>query len=159
MDEIRPFSVDRGAVFKTLLLSPSSGWPVWATLAAGLIVTAVGASADPRCVMLGLMICVAVTPGLAAFVYFSHTLDPEMVPNLLPHTLERVEGGFRLCLWRHRDEDESTDDTPEETPGGWIRTGMISLSDEKITGRKTSFEYEVFYFKESPMKILYVPRF
>lgn len=159
MDEIRPFSVDRGEVFKALLLSPSSGWPVWATLAVGLIVTAAGAAVDARFVMLGLMICVAVTPGLVAFVYFSHTLDPEMVANLLPHTLERVEGGFRVCLWRHRDEDEPTGDTPEEAPGGWMRTGMISLSDEKITGRKTTFGYEVLYFKDSPMKILYVPRF
>ncbi|MDE6290608.1 MAG: hypothetical protein K2M16_03665, partial [Muribaculaceae bacterium] len=166
MDTVDPFSVDRGVVLKTLLFSPSCGWPVWATLSIGLLLIGVGCLYDVRYLVLGLMICVAVIPGIVAFIYFSHTLAREMVPNLLPHTLERCEDGFLIRIWCRRESEGESDEDPKdkpevESPGEvcWKQSGLISLFDQKIVDRKTTAGYDVFYFKDSPMKILYVPRY
>ncbi len=164
MTEIHPFRVSREAVFKTMLLAPSSGWPVWVAGGVGLFLICFGSIMDIRWLLVGLMICVAVVPGIAALTYFNYTLSPEIVANMLPHTLERIPDGFLLRLWRHPDSDndqESEGETDDGNAGGekWEQTAVMSLSDKKIVDRKTTNDYEVFYFKDSQLKILYVPRY
>lgn len=165
MDDVSPFSVERAVVLKTLLFSPSCGWPIWTALAAGLLLVCMGCCYDVRYVVLGLMLCVAILPGIVAFIYFSRTLAPDMVPNILPHTLERCDEGFLVRIWRQEPDEGSEQEPPMEQaeyPADgplWVQSGLISLSDKKIVSRKTTVGYDVFYFKESPMKILYVPRY
>ena len=154
MDVGMPFSVERSAVFKTLLLTPSSGWPLWTAALTGVVLAVWGCLADIRLTVLGLMVCLAVIPCIAAFIYLFHTLAPEMVANLLPHTLERNPDGFLLRTWRRRDPEAE----PEED-GEWVESGRLELADADIVDRKTSYGYDILFFKDSRMKILYVPRF
>ena len=154
MDAVEPFSVERSAVCKTMLLTPSTGWPMWGVTGAGVLLMAVGFLADVRCLVLGLMMCLAVTPCVAAFIFFSFTLAPEMVVNLLPHTLERVPDGYVIRIWRRADAEDAG-----EREGEWVEAGSFALADRDIVGRKRTWEYEMLYFKDSRMKILYVPRF
>ena len=77
-----------------------------------------------------------------------------MVANLLPHTLERRPDGYMLRLWRRPDPDEDA-----EGRADWMETGSIMLYDRDIIASKSSFDYEMLFFKDSLMKILYVPRF
>ena len=154
MEATEPFTVERSAVARTLLSKRAVGWPLWSAVTAGLLLTASGCLWDLRLTVLGLMVCVAVAPSVAALIYFSRTLAPDMVANLLPHTLERQDGGYLLRLWRRPDPE-----VPEEAGMDWMESGCISLSDSNIVERKTSGEYEMLFYKDSGMKILYVPRF
>ncbi len=156
MNDFQPFKVDGWTVFTTLLSSPA-GWPVWAILALGFVLVVVGCLADARLIIVGLMICIALAPGVAAYIYFGHTLSPQIVSNMLPHTLERTDGGFLLRVWR---PEESEEEQADEEKGDcqWVESSVITLSDSKIVRKKTTVAYELFYFKDSPLKILYVPR-
>ena len=154
MDTGQPFTVDRMAVGKHILLRPSASWPVWMVLCAGILISVAGCVSDVRLLMVGLMLCVAVAPAVAVFIYFSHTLSPDMVANLLPHTLERRPDGYMLRLWRRPDTDDDSEGSPD-----WMETGSIMLYDRDIIASKSSFDYEMLFFKDSLMKILYVPRF
>lgn len=154
MDAVEPFCVERSAVCKTMLLTPSTGWPLWGVTGAGVVLMAVGFLADVRCLVLGLMICLAVAPCVAAFIFFSFTLAPGMVANLLPHTLERVPDGYVIRIWRRAGSDDAG-----EPEGEWEEAESFALADSDIVDRKTTCDYEMLYFKDSRMKILYVPRF
>lgn len=153
MDAPGPFRVGRSTVLKDLILIPSSGWPIWVVMVMGIAVIAVGCFSDMRFIVLGLMICVSVVPALVAFIYFSRTLSPDIVANLLPHTLERCPDGYLLRIWCRNDEDNADGDVI------WIESGSIRLYDADVVATRTSFEYERIYFKNSLMKILYVPKF
>lgn len=153
MTETEPYKTESGVILRGLLFSPSGGWPAWIAAASGLLLIALGVFGDVRWLVVGLMLCVAVAPCIAALLYFSHVLSPGIVPNMLPHTLERVDNGYILRTWRHADPEEG-----EETDE-WVETGTVRLEDANITDRKTSSEYETLYFRDSRMKILYVPRF
>lgn len=153
MDSEEPFSVAGSVAVKAILFSPSCGWPLWTLLGIGLALVAAGCVHDMRLMVLGLMICVAFTPCLAVFMYFSYTMSPGIVQNFIPHTLERCDGGFLVRVWHMSAGEE------EEEERKWVESGSFRLYDSDIVDRKTSFEYETLYFKDSRMKILYVPRF
>lgn len=156
MNELQPFKVDGWTVFKTLL-SSANGWPVWTAFVLGLILIASGCFTDVRYLVAGLMITVAVIPGIAALMYFSHTLSPQIVANLIPHTIERTNEGYILRLWLiEATEEDDTEENDKEKQ--WVEKSAIMLSDAKIEKREISFEYELLYFKDSPLKILYLPR-
>lgn len=151
----QPFRVDRSELFKEALLSPGSGWPLWTVVAVGIVLVLAGAMSDVRVLAVGLMVCVAVAPGLGAIICLSHSLAPDRVANVIPHTLERTPDGYLLRIWRKEEEAEEGAD-----PGcRWVENGEVTLRDENIVERKTTFRYDVFYFKDSRLKILYVPRF
>lgn len=154
MDVGQPFTVDRSAVLKHLMLLPSDGWPVWLAVIAGISLCVVGFIIDLRLLALGLMLCVAVAPAIGVFIYFSHTLSPDIVANLLPHTLERRPDGYRLRVWRRPDQEDDS-----ESGADWIETASFMLYDRDIIASKSSFDYEMLFFKDSLLKILYVPRF
>ena len=153
MTETEPYKTESGVILRSLLLSPSCGWPAWTVIAAGTLLMVIGIFGDVRWLAVGLMLCVTVAPSVVALLYFSHVLSPGIVPNMLPHTLERVDNGYILRTWR-RAEPEEGEETDE-----WLETGTVRLEDANITDRKTSFEYETLYFRDSSMKILYVPRY
>ena len=154
MNVKEPFTVGRGIVLKQLILSPSTGWPVWCALFSGVALAVAGCFTDDRLMVLGLMICVCVIPAVVAFVYFFHILSPDMVANLLPHTLERRPDGYTLRIWsRSEPEDGSKVETC------WKESGRVMLYDSDIVASKSTFDYEMLFFKDSRMKILYVPRF
>lgn len=153
MDVTRPFSVGRGIVLKNMILLPSTGWPVWVALFAGLVLAVFGCFFDVRFLIMGLMVCVAVVPVITGFLYFSYSLSPAIVANLLPHTLERCPDGFLLRIWCRSDQDDGSEEEP-----GWRESGSIMLYDSKIVDTKTSFEFDMLFFKDSLLDILFVPR-
>ncbi|MDE6510699.1 MAG: hypothetical protein K2L00_01200 [Muribaculaceae bacterium] len=153
MRDTEPYKTKTGVILRGLLLTPSGGWPAWSVTAAGLSLMSIGSFVDVRWFVVGLMLCVAVVPCVVAFTYFSHVLEPGIVPNMIPHTLERLDNGYILRTWRRADQEDG------EEADEWVETGTVRLEDANITSRKTSFEYETLYFKDSRMKILYVPRF
>ena len=152
MESGEPFSVAGSVAVKTVLVSPAIGWPVWTVFGAGLVLVSAGCVLDTAFLVLGLMICVALTPCVAVFMYFSYTMSPGIVQNFIPHTLERCDDGFIVRIW-HRAAGE---DGEEEMT--WMESGSFKLFDSDIVDRKTSFEYETLYYDRSRMKILYVPR-
>lgn len=154
MQALQPFSVDRLEFLKTLMLSPRIGWPVWTAVCVGAVCMAIGIFLDLRLLVVGLMACVAVAPMLAAFIYFNHSLAPDMVPNLIPHTLERIPEGYLLRTWRAIEQDGETDEDAR-----WEESGSFRLLDSMIVKRKSTYSYEILFFNASPMRILYVPRF
>ena len=156
MSHSQPFKVDGWTVFRTLLTS-TGAWPIWTAVASGVFLIIFGCIYDLRYLAAGLMITVAVVPGISAILYFSHTLSPYVVGNMIPHTVERTKGGYLLRILRHEDIEEGNtcEDEKEER---WVESSVISLSDTKIVERKTYDEYELFYYKDSSLKILYVPR-
>lgn len=153
MDGPYPFRVERSAILKHLLLQPSSGWPVWTALITGFILIASSCFSDIRLMVLGLMICFAVAPSITAFIYFAHVLSPGLMANLLPHTIERNADGYTLRIWRSKEAEDG-----EDVVEGWIETGCILLYDADIVAAKASSEYEMLFFSNAKIKILYLPR-
>ncbi len=147
-----PFKVSRSALLKQLLQIPSVSWPVWIASAIGLILIAVGSFSDLRLIVLGLMVCVAVIPGILTFIYFSQSLSPQLVPNLIPHTIHPLPNGYILSIWRRSEDDDEQDSEPQ-----WIKSGEILLNDSDIVRKKSTFDYTVIFYKNSPLSILFLP--
>ena len=154
MEITEPFTVSRSAVLRHLVTTPSVIWPAWIAMSGGLILTGIGCFGDVRLIVVGLMIWVAVVPSIVALIYFYHSLSPALVPNLLPHTLERYPAGYILRIWR---VNEPADTAPDER--SWTESATIRLFDSNIVKKKKSFEYEMLFFKDSGLNILYVPRY
>ncbi len=148
-----PFSISRSAVLKTILETPSKSWQIWCAGGIGIILIIMGCFGDLRFLVLGLMICVAVVPAIMAFLYFSYSLSPKIVANLLPHTIETLPNGYLLRIWK---KDEPEDDT-EETHR-WIESSTIHLFSSDIIATKSTFEYKILLFSHtSPLQLLYLP--
>lgn len=154
MDSIQPFAVSRNTVFWTLLTNPSTGLRLWIILAIGIALIVAGCFADLRLLVLGLMICLAVLPMIAFFAFVRYMLAEDMVANFLHHTVERQPDGYLLRIFRPADQDE-----PVEAEKTWIETGRLTFFDSNIVKKKTTDEYHVLFFHDSPLNILYIPRF
>lgn len=154
METSQPFTVSRGTIFMSLLMSPSTGWPLWATFLIGLILIALGCFFEVRYLILGLIVCLTVLPSISFFLFVHHMFSSEMVANLLHHTVERRHSSYLLRIFRPADQNE-----PIEAGKTWIESGRLTLFDSNIVKTKTTTEYEIIFFKDSPLEILYVPRF
>lgn len=153
MNPPEPFSVSRNAVLKTLLETPSKSWQIWCAGGIGIILTIIGCFGDIRYIVLGLMICVAVVPAIVAILYFSYSLSPQIVANLLPHTIEIIPDGFLLRIWKKKDPEDDTEETP-----GWLESSSIRLSSSDIIATKSTLEYKIILFSHySPIHLLYLP--
>ena len=154
MDTPQPFTVSRNTIFKTLILTPSTAWILWLVVAVGSALIVVGCIADIRWLILGLIVCLTMAPTIAFFIFVSYMFDSEMVANFLHHTIERRPGNYLLHIYRQADEDE-----PIEVGKTWIESGSLTLFDYNIIRKETNGKYEVIYLKDSPLRILYVPRY
>lgn len=153
MQASQPFTVGRDTIFKTLISTPSSGWTIWIVLLIGIMFIAVGCFVDIRWLIIGMLICLAVVPALAFFIYFAYVLASDMVANVVHHTVERQSDGYVLRIFRKVD-DESGD-----AESAWIESQRLSIFDSNIVKVKTTNEYEIVFLKDSPLSILYVPRY
>lgn len=153
MENPQPFTVSRTTIFKTILLNPTSGWPIWVALAVGITLTCIGCFNDVRWLILGLIICLSVIPSMLFYIFIKYMFATEMVANLLNHTLERRQDGYLLHIFRPADQND-----PIEKGKTWIESGRLTLFDANVIGRKTTYEYEVIFYKDAPLSILYVPR-
>ena len=154
MDNPGPFKVRTSAVFKTLVFTPSSGWIIWTVLAIGIAFLAAGCFGDIRFLIVGLIVCLTFIPVMSFFIFAGYMSSSKRVANLLPHTVERIEDGYLIRIFRHADKGEEGEDE-----NIWIETGRISLSDSNVVRKETTPDYEVVLFRDSNPGILYIPRF
>ena len=153
METSQPFTVSRNTIFKTLILTPSTGWSIWVVFLIGVILTAIGCFVDLRYLILGLIVILTVIPAMAFFLFVNYMFATEMVANLLHHSVERKPNGYVVHIFRPADPEE-----PFEKGKTWIENGRLTLLDSNVVKTKTTAEYEVVFFKDSPLGILYVPR-
>lgn len=154
MENLQPFTVSRSTIFKTLILSPSTGWLLWIVLAIGLGLIIIGCIVDLRYLILGLIVCLTMLPTMAFFLFVNYMFASEMVANLLHHTVERRDHGYLLRIFRPADQSD-----PIEAGKTWIESGRLTFFDSNVVRIKTTAEYEVVFLKNSPLSILYVPRY
>lgn len=154
METPQPFTVSRAIIFKTIILSPSTGWLLWIMMAIGLILSALGCFLDFRYLILGLIVILTALPAMAFFIFVNYMFASEMVANLLHHTVERRPGGYLLRIFRPADQND-----PIEKGKEWIESGRLTFFDYNIVKTKTTSQYEVIFLKDSPLAILYVPRY
>lgn len=154
METSQPFTVSRGTIFKSFILCPRTGWLLWIVFAIGLTLLAVGCFIDIRYILLGLIVCLTVVPTVAFFLFVNYMFASEIVANLLNHTVERRSNGFLLRIFRSADPND-----PKEKDKEWIESGRLTLFDSNILRHRTTSDYEMFFFKDSPLTILYVPRY
>ena len=153
MEPTRPFTVSRFTIFKTLVITPSTGWPLWIIFIIGLLLTLFGCLVDIRYLVLGLIVILTALPAMAFFLFVNFMFATEMVANLLNHTLERRQNGYLLRIYRPADQSD-----PVEKDKEWIESGRLTFFDYNIVKTKTTVDYEVIFLKDSPLSILYVPR-
>ncbi|MDE5813471.1 MAG: hypothetical protein K2H72_04220 [Muribaculaceae bacterium] len=154
METSQPFTISRATIFKTVILSPSTGWILWIVFAIGAILTALGCFLDVRYLLLGLIMILTVLPSMAFFLFVNYMFASEMVANLLNHTIERRPNGYLLRIFRPADQND-----PKEKDKEWIESGRLTFFDYNIVKIKTTTQYEVIFLKDSPLTILFVPRY
>lgn len=154
MDISQPFTVRRSIIFWTLLTTPSTGLFIWIVLILGFVFVVLGCLIDVRYLILGLIICLMALPAVVFFAFANYMLASKMVANILHHTVERHNDGYSLRIYRQANQEES-----DEDDNSWIEAGLLTFSDSNIVKRRTTNEYEVIFFKNSPLNILYVPRY
>lgn len=154
MENPQPFTLSRAIIFKTIILSPSTGWLLWIMMAIGLILIALGCFLDFRYLILGLIVILTALPAMAFFIFVNYMFASEMVANLLHHTVEQRPGGYLLRIYRPADQND-----PIEKGKEWIESGRLTFFDYNIVKTKTTPKYEVIFLKDSPLAILYVPRY
>lgn len=153
METITPFTVSRGIIFKTLLVTPSTGWPIWAVLFVGLVLLAFGCFFDLRYFVFGIIVCCTIVPTIALFRFVNFMLGSEMVANLLNHTVERRPTSYLIHIFRPADKTN-----PVEEDKTWVESGRLTIFEHNVVKRSFTRDYEVLFLKESPLTILYVPR-
>lgn len=154
-----PFSVDRGAVFKTLAFSVRSGWPLWVFSSIGLLLIAIGCFFDLRCLIAGLIIIFTGLPIIMLFLFTLYMFDPKMLVNIQPHTVEKTSGGYIIRIFRKID---AADDIDAEDDSGsryyWEQCDSLDISAKKLINKKDIGDYEVLYFIDSVVNVLFLPK-
>ncbi|MDE6018780.1 MAG: hypothetical protein K2G85_08210 [Muribaculaceae bacterium] len=151
MESVQPFTVSRGTIFKTLVFKLSTGWPLWALFLIGVLIILIG-SYDLRWVVVGLIICLTVVPTLAFYLFIKHMFATEMVANLLNHTVECRSNSYIVHIFRPADQA-----SPAEKGKDWVESGRLTLFEYNIVSKKITSDYQVLFFKNSPLEILYIP--
>lgn len=167
------FTVSKAQMAAYLLTLPAVAWPLWVSAAAGVVLAAVGAIADVRVMVLGLMVCLCATPVMAFFIFFSKMLDPSILVNLMPHTVEKRPDGYLVVTYRKQiaaepegeqagDGDKSgvkaDDKSAREEKYVWIEAGRLPVPEAKVVRRVERIDFSVLHLVGSPLSLLCVPR-
>lgn len=154
MKPSQPFTVSRNTIFRALIFTPSMGWPIWIVCLIGIILIVIGCFIDIRYLILGLIVVLTIIPTMTFFLFVKYMFATEIVANLLHHTVERKPNGYIVHIFRPANPED-----PIEKDKIWIENGKLSLFDSNVIRKKTTFEYDVVFFKDSPLGILYIPRY
>lgn len=167
------FTVSKAQMAAYLLTLPSVAWPLWVSAAVGVALTAAGAVADVRVMVLGLMVGLCATPVMAFFIFFSKMLDPAILVNLMPHTVEKRPDGYLVVTYRKQiaavSEGDKTDKAEGEQAGEgdksareekyvWIEAGRLPVPEAKVVRRVERIDFSVLHLAGSPVSLLCVPR-
>lgn len=167
------FTVSKAQMAAYLLTLPSVAWPLWVSAAAGVALTAAGAIADVRVMVLGLMVGLCATPVMAFFIFFSKMLDPAILVNLMPHTVEKRPDGYLVVTYRKQVASEAEGDKTDKAEGNqagdgdkstreekyvWIEAGRLPVPEAKVVRRVERIDFSVLHLAGSPLTLLCVPR-
>lgn len=169
------FTVSKAQMAAYLLTLPSVAWPLWVSTAAGVALTAAGAIADVRVMVLGLMVGLCATPVMAFFIFFSKMLDPAILVNLMPHTVEKRPDGYLVVTYRKQiaaetegdkacvgADDEAAGEAGDKCAGKekyvWIEAGRLPVPEAKVVRRVERIDFSVLHLAGSPVSLLCVPR-
>lgn len=167
------FTVSKAQMAAYLLTLPAVAWPLWVSAASGVALTAVGAIADIRVMVLGLMVGLCATPVMAFFIFFSKMLDPAILVNLMPHTVEKRPDGYLVVTYRKQVASNSEGDKTDKAEGEqaadgdksaaeekyvWIEAGRLPVPEAKVVRRVERIDFSVLHLTGSPVSLLCVPR-
>lgn len=144
------FRVPASEVFLYLLMMPRKSWAVWSLAGIGLVLIIAGVIADMRLMAIGLMVWLALVPTAAFFMHYTEALSPSVSPNLLPHTVERIPGGYIVRVYRQL-PDEETGET------ALLECNIISISDSDVTNVSVSGMYRRLMLSGTSLSILFLP--
>lgn len=144
------FQVPASEVFTYMLTMPRKSWAVWTFAGLGILLIAAGLIADMRLVAVGLMVWVALVPTAAFFMHYSESLSPKVAPNLLPHTVERLPGGYLVRVYR-KQIDEETNDVQ------LVESQIITVKDSDIIAESKSGIYRRLALKNETLSLLFLP--
>lgn len=144
------FRVPASEVFLYLMAMPRKSWAVWSFAGLGMMLIVAGLISDMRLVAVGLMVWLALVPTAAFFMHYSEALSPSVAPNLLPHTVERIPGGYIVRVFRQQ-PDEATGETV------LVESSIISVSDTDVTKVSVSGIYRRLALKSSSLSVLFLP--
>lgn len=131
---------------------------VWAVISTSVIIVVLAALAialaDVRYAILALMVVCIIAPMVLVMLYFYYALKPDVVFNVLPHSLELTPEGIKVTLFeckekevedknvKEADDGENVSETEEEKEGSKEEPEYVAISERFISYDSLS-RYEV----------------
>lgn len=142
------FRVPASEIFLYMLAKPRKSWAIWLLVGLGAVLMVAGLVADMRLVAVGLMVWLALVPTAAFFMHYSEALSPSVAPNLLPHSMERIPGGYIMRVYRKEiDNDEVR----------YVESQIFSVRDADIKEESVSGAYRRLELSTPSLSILFLP--
>lgn len=153
-DSPKIFNVSGKDVFFNIISTPSSGWPVWASISIGVATLVAGlATGEVLAVVAALVVLLTITPSICVFTYYYNLLASDIVTNVIMHSVERHFNGFLVRLYKpHQDANGE-----ETSPVSWTECGRLTVYDTSVVKVKRYFNYYLLYLVDAPLRVLYVP--
>lgn len=123
-------------------------------LSVGVIFAMIACWGDLRFLILSLIVILTVFPSLAFFLSVKYMFAPDLLANFLSHTIEHQADGYCLRIYRPADQKDSL-----EADKMWIESETLFLFDSNVIIKKTTNDYDVVFFKNSPLSILFIPKY
>ncbi|MDE6341636.1 MAG: hypothetical protein K2K93_04910 [Muribaculaceae bacterium] len=149
-----PFTVDRGALWRTLMLMPRKAWPVWLTAAVAVCLLIAGIFSSLPLMMVGLLMLFTVFPASASFLFLTGITSKGIVPNIVPHTVTRLPDGWRVDMFR---KSVAADEDGTETVT-WEPCGSLTVAESDVTKAIDTIEYDILFIRNSSLSLLFIPR-
>ncbi len=144
--------VSKKELFYYLMCTPSVSWSLWLSGSVGVILVFIGAICSVRLMILGLIVCLTMSPIMAFFIYFTQLIDTHIMLNMLPHTIETRPERYFVTIFR-AEPAENENESPH-----WVETGTMTIFDSKVAKRVDKGDFTILHLVDSPVKVLYVPR-
>lgn len=74
-------NIDKKELLLTFICSYKVSWPLWIAISLGVILFVVGAVCNIKIMLLGLIICFAMCPSIAFFIYYTKLIDIQILLN------------------------------------------------------------------------------
>lgn len=106
------FKISQGSVLMLLALQRGKWWGIFGLAIVVVLILISIALADIRWAIVSAMVIFIIIPMSMAFLYIYYALKPNVVFNVLPHTVETTSTGVEITLY------EKIEPTPEEGDQG-----------------------------------------
>lgn len=149
-----PFTVERSALFWQVLATPAMAWPLWLIAGVSVCVLVAGIFTDIAVVIVGFLLLFTIVPAAASFLYLYRTTSPELLPNILPHTVEQCGDTLKVNIFRKNVEADS--EGREKVSFEKVRE--INIRNEEVVRREAAIDYDILTIKGPQISLLLIPR-